>query len=192
MDAKILGICVLGALFGTTACSGEAPPAPTPSTTTVTVSPTIAAPAAPEANAVAWFDGLCGAVHGYRLANNEHRSKNKSGITVTKKWLSGELGRLAEVAGKTVEQLNALATSPVPDGDAAKKTFVDKFAAARDAAAEGKKKLDAGGAQDPALKALRAVQDHTSEAFDPLRPLKLETHELRLASARAKACQPTS
>ncbi|MGW0519657.1 hypothetical protein [Crossiella sp. NPDC003009] len=158
----------------------------------MTVSPTIAAPAAPEANAVAWFDGLCGAVHGYRLANNEHRSKNKSGITVTKKWLSGELGRLAEVAGKTVEQLNALATSPVPDGDAAKKTFVDKFAAARDAAAEGKKKLDAGGAQDPALKALRAVQDHTSEAFDPLRPLKLETHELRLASARAKACQPTS
>ncbi|MCO1581604.1 hypothetical protein M8C13_38230 [Crossiella sp. SN42] len=158
----------------------------------MTVSPTTAAPAAPDAKAVAWFDGMCGAVHGYRLANNEHRSKEKSGVTVTKKWLSGELGRLAELAGKTVGELNALAASPVPDGDAAKKTFVDKFAAARDAAAEGKKKLDAGGGQDAALKAMHAAQDHTSEAVDPLRPLKLESHELKLAAARAKACQPTS
>ncbi|MBP2472338.1 hypothetical protein JOF53_001210 [Crossiella equi] len=194
-NTKILGICLLGALFTTTACSGDPAPPPaatTPVATSATAAPTSTAPADTEAKAVAWFDGFCGAVHGYRIANNERLKKEKSGGTVTKKSLSADLAAFADLAGKTVDQLTALAPSPVPNGDAVKKTFVDSFTAARDVAAEGKKKVDSGGSLDPGLKALEETQKHAGENVDPIGSLKLESQELMRAAATAKNCRGTS
>ncbi|MBP2479579.1 hypothetical protein JOF53_008451 [Crossiella equi] len=96
-------MCLLGALSGPAACSGDPAP-PVTSATTATASSATTAPATPDANAVAWFDGIRGAVHGCRAANDEFLKNQNSGTTVTKRWLSGELGRLAELPGKSVFQ----------------------------------------------------------------------------------------
>jgi hypothetical protein len=146
---------------------------------------------------VAWLDGLCGAVHGYRIANNDAAKASESQVEVTKPWLSGELGRLAGVAGKAVDELTALPASPVPLGDTVKQSFVEKFTASRDIAAGGKKKLDAAkgtsAGLDAGIQAMQDAQNTVTDVVDPLTPLKLETSPAAmLAAASAAKCKPTS
>ncbi|WP_181777564.1 hypothetical protein [Amycolatopsis pittospori] len=192
MKTKVLLISLVGALFTVTACSSEAPAA---APATVTVPPSSSAPAAPDARTVAWLDGMCGALYGYVKASNEHASKQASGVEVTRPWLSDSLGVRAALAAKVVDELTALPSSPVPGGDAAKKSVVDKYTAARDAATEGKRQLDASKGQaalDAGFKALDAAQKPLTETTDPFASVKMDTPEMLAAVAAAKKCAPGS
>ncbi|AGM09236.1 hypothetical protein [Amycolatopsis keratiniphila] len=174
-------------LFVTTACSGEPPAAPA----TTTVTPPSSAPAGPDAKTVAWLDGVCGAVYGYMKASNDYASKQRSGTEVTRGALKEELGVRAGFAGKVVDDLAALPPSPIPGGDAVKKSLVDQYAAARDAAAAGKQRLEKSGneaAMDAAIKAMDATQKPITETPDLMPALKIETPELMAAAAEAKKC----
>ncbi|MFC3455243.1 hypothetical protein [Amycolatopsis speibonae] len=189
MKTKTLLVFLAGALFAMTACSGEAAPPPP----TVTVTPT-STTSQPDTKTVAWLDGMCGAIFGYVKASNDHASKQGSGVEVTRPWLSENLGVRAELAGKVVDGLNALPVSPIPGGDTAKKSLVDSYTTARDAAAEGKRKLDASKSQtalDAGLKALEAAQKPLTETTDPFAAVKMDTPEMLAAMAAAKKCVPT-
>ncbi|WP_410600696.1 hypothetical protein [Amycolatopsis sp. lyj-90] len=190
MKTKILLVSLVGALFATTACSGEPPPAPV--TVTATPSSTVPAPpAGPDAKTVAWLDGVCGAVYGFMKAHDEYSRKQQSGIEVTRNALKEELGIRAGFAGKTVDDLNALPPSPIPGGDAVRKSLVDQYTAARDAAAAGKQRLEKSGneaAMDAAIKAMDAVQKPVTDTPDLMPALKIETPELMAAAAEAKNC----
>ncbi|MFI6301969.1 hypothetical protein ACIBCH_08870 [Amycolatopsis thailandensis] len=194
MKTKLLFIALMGALFVTAACSGETPPpAPPPATVTVTTPPKLSTD--PDAKTVAWLDGMCGAIFGYVKASNEHASKQGSGVEVTRPWLSEDLGVRADLAGKVVDELNALPASPIPGGDNARKSLVDSYTAARDAATEGKRKLDASKSQaalDAGLKALDAAQKPLTETTDPFASVKMDTPEMLSAMAAAKKCVPAS
>ncbi|WP_409494007.1 hypothetical protein [Amycolatopsis sp. cmx-11-12] len=190
MKTKLLLVSLAGALFAVTACSGEPPPPPT--TVTATPSSTIPAPpSGPDTKTVAWLDGVCGAVYGFMKAHDEYSRKQQSGIEVTRGALKEELGIRAGFAGKVVDDLNALPPSPIPGGDAVKKSLVDQYTAARDAAASGKQRLEKSGneaAMDAAIKAMDATQKPVTETPDLLPALKLETPELMAAAAEAKSC----
>ncbi|RSN65638.1 hypothetical protein DMH01_04555 [Amycolatopsis sp. WAC 04182] len=179
-------------LFAATACSGEPPPAPA----TVTVTPTSSvptSPAVPDAKTVAWLDGVCGAVYGYMKAHDEYSRKQRSGTEVTRGALKEELGIRAGFAGKAVDDLTALAPSPIPGGDAVRKSLVDQYTAARDAAAAGKQRLEKSGneaAMDAAIEAMAATQKPVTDTPDLLPALKIETPELMAAAAEAKKCVP--
>ncbi|MFD5246531.1 hypothetical protein ACFWIW_18420 [Amycolatopsis sp. NPDC058340] len=190
MKTKFLLIALT--LFVTTACSGEPPSAPA----TVTVTPSSSVPkppAGPDAKTVAWLDGVCGAVYGYMKASSDYSAKPRSGTEVTRGALKEELGNRAGFAGKAVDDLTALPPSPIPGGDTVKKSLVDRFAAARDAATEGKQRLEKSGneaAMDAAIKAMDATQKPVTETPDLLPALKIETPELMAAAAEAKKCKP--
>lgn len=192
-----MALVVACAFFTTAACSGETPQAQAPATVTVTPSSSAPAPPAePDAKMVAWLDGICGAVHGHRQAVNDYLSKQPSSEVVTRGSLSEDLGIRAGLAGKAVDELNALPASPIPGGDAAKKSFVDQFTSARDAAAEGKRKVDASKGQNAlndGVKALEAAQKVITDAADPLASFTdLKTPGLGMALGAAKKCQPSS
>ncbi|WP_410576743.1 hypothetical protein [Amycolatopsis sp. lyj-108] len=193
MKTKVLLVPLAAALFAMTACSGEPPPAAAP--VTVTATPSSSAPAAPDAKTVAWLDGMCGALYGYVKASNDHASKQASGVEVTRSWLSEDLGVRAGLADKVIGELAALPPSPVPGGDEAKKSIVDRYTAARDAAADGKRQLDASKGQaalDQGLKALEAAQKPLTETTDPFASIKMDTADLAAAAAAAKKCVPAS
>ncbi len=195
MKTKILLVSLAGALFAVSACSSGTPEA-APATVTVTPSSSAPAlPAGPDAKTVAWLDGMCGALYGFVKASNAHASKQGSGVEVTRSWLSEDLKVRADLAGKVVDELNALPASPVPGGDEAKKSTVDRYTAARDAAAEGKRKLDASKSQsalDAGLKALDAAQKPLTESTDPFASIKMDSQEMLAAAAAAKKCVPSS
>ncbi|MFD8492878.1 hypothetical protein [Amycolatopsis sp. NPDC059657] len=149
-----------------------------------------------DAKAVAWMDGLCGAVHGYRQAVNEAAKKGPQSEVATAKTIGESLGRYAEFAGKAVEELNAIGASSVPAGETARKSFVDKFTKARDTAADGKAKLAAAKAGDSkaldaAIEAMNAAQTAVSDAVDPVSPI-VGSPELSAAAATAPKCKPAS
>ncbi|MFE6615788.1 hypothetical protein [Amycolatopsis sp. NPDC057786] len=179
-------------LFVTTACSGEPPPSPA----TVTVTPPSSVPrppAGPDAKTVAWLDGVCGAVYGYMKAHDEHSRNQRSGTEVTRGALKEDLGIRAGFAAKVVDDLTALPPSPIPGGDTVKKSLVDQYAAARDAATAGKQRLEKSGneaAMDAAIKAMDATQKPLTDTPDLLPALKIETPELMAAAAEAKKCAP--
>ncbi|UUV29506.1 hypothetical protein NQK81_32735 [Amycolatopsis roodepoortensis] len=187
MKTKLLLIALT--LFATTACSGEPPAAPA----TVTVTPSSSTPAEPDAKTVAWLDGLCGAVYGFMKASSDHATKQRSGTEVTRGALKEELGVRAGFAGKAVDDLAALPPSPIPGGDTVRKSLVDQYTAARDAAAAGKQRLEKSGnqaAMDAAIKAMEATQKPITGTPDLLPSLKIETPELRAAAAAARKCVP--
>ncbi|MFI7115430.1 hypothetical protein [Amycolatopsis sp. NPDC049868] len=179
-------------LLATTACSGEPPPAPA----TVTVTPPSSVPkppAGPDAKTVAWLDGVCGAVYGYMKASNDYASKQRSGTEVTRGALKEDLRARAGFAGKVVDDLTALPPSPIPGGDAVKKSLVDQYAAARDAATAGEQRLEKSGneaAMDAAIKAMEATQKPITETPDLMPALKIDTQDLMAAAAEAKKCVP--
>ncbi|WP_394359589.1 hypothetical protein [Amycolatopsis sp. SB7-3] len=185
MKTKLLLIVL--ALFVTTACSGE-PPA------TVTVTPPSSAskaPAGPDAKTVAWLDGMCGAIYGYMKASNDYASKQRSGTEVTRNALKEELGIRAGFAGKAVDELTALPPSPIPGGDTVRKSLVDQYTAARDAANTGKQRLEKSGnsaAMDAAIQAMDATQKPITETPDLMPALKIDTQDLMAAAAEAKKC----
>ncbi|MFJ8917258.1 hypothetical protein [Amycolatopsis sp. NPDC102389] len=192
MKTRTLLVSLAGALFAMSACSGGTPQA-APATVSVTASSP--APAAPDPKTVAWLDGMCGALFGYVKASNEYASKQPSGVEVTRSWLSEDLGVRAGLADKVISELTALPASPIPGGDAAKKSIVDRYTAARDAAAEGKRKLDASNGKaglDQALKALDAAQKPLTETTDPFAAVALDSPEIKAAAAAAKKCVPGS
>ncbi|MFI5558090.1 hypothetical protein ACIA2T_02330 [Amycolatopsis japonica] len=190
MKTKILLIAL--ALFVTTACSGEPPAAPA----TVTATPSSSAPkapAGPDAKTVAWLDGMCGAIYGYMKASNDYASKQRSGTEVTRNALKEELGIRAGFAGKAVDELTALPPSPIPGGDTVRKSLVDQYTAARDAANTGKQRLEKSGnsaAMDAAIQAMDATQKPITETPDLMPALKIDTQELMAAAAEAKKCTP--
>ncbi|MFE5569670.1 MULTISPECIES: hypothetical protein [Amycolatopsis] len=192
MKTKILLIAL--ALFVTTACSGEPPPAPA----TVTATPSSSAPkapAGPDAKTVAWLDGMCGAIYGYMKASNDYASKQRSGTEVTRNALKEELGIRAGFAGKAVDELTALPPSPIPGGDTVRKSLVDQYTAARDAANAGKQRLEKSGnsaAMDAGIKAMDATQKPITETPDLMPALKIDTQELMAAAAEAKKCAAPS
>ncbi|KFZ79956.1 hypothetical protein ED92_21530 [Amycolatopsis sp. MJM2582] len=190
MKTKLLLIVL--ALFVTTACSGEPPAAPA----TVTVTPPSSAPkapAGPDAKTVAWLDGMCGAIYGYMKASNDYASKQRSGTEVTRNALKEELGIRAGFAGKAVDELTALPPSPIPGGDTVRKSLVDQYTAARDAANTGKQRLEKSGnsaAMDAAIQAMDATQKPITETPDLMPALKIDTQDLMAAAAEAKKCKP--
>ncbi|MFI9456963.1 hypothetical protein [Amycolatopsis sp. NPDC052450] len=193
MKTKLLLFSLVGALFAVSACSGG--PSAAPATVTVTPpspsSPTLPSPAGADPKAVAWLDGVCGAVYGYLKAHDEYSRKQKSGIEVTRGALKEELGIRAGFAGKVVDDLAALPPSPIPGGDGVKKSLVDRYAAARDAATAGKQRLEKSGneaAMDAAIKAMDATQKPVTETPDLLPALKIETPDLMAVAAEAKSC----
>ncbi|AIG74090.1 Conserved putative secreted protein [Amycolatopsis japonica] len=192
MKTKILLIAL--ALFVTTACSGE--PAPAPATVTATPSSSAPkAPAGPDAKTVAWLDGMCGAIYGYMKASNDYASKQRSGTEVTRNALKEELGIRAGFAGKAVDELTALPPSPIPGGDTVRKSLVDQYTAARDAANAGKQRLEKSGnsaAMDAGIKAMDATQKPITETPDLMPALKIDTQELMAAAAEAKKCAAPS
>ncbi|MER6664072.1 hypothetical protein ABT256_05955 [Amycolatopsis japonica] len=189
MKTKLLLIAL--ALFVTTACSGEPPSAPA----TVTATPPSSAPAGPDAKTVAWLDGVCGAIYGYMKASNDYASKQRSGTEVTRNALKEELGIRAGFAGKAVDDLTALPPSPIPGGDTVRKSLVDQYTAARDAANVGKQRLEKSGNSadmDAAIKAMDATQKPITETPDLMPALKIDTQELMAAAAEAKKCAAPS
>ncbi|MGW5706485.1 hypothetical protein [Amycolatopsis japonica] len=190
MKTKILLIVL--ALFVTTACSAEPPAAPA----TVTITPPSSAPkapAGPDAKTVAWLDGMCGAIYGYMKASNDYASKQRSGTEVTRNALKEELGIRAGFAGKAVDELTALPPSPIPGGDTVRKSLVDQYTAARDAANTGKQRLEKSGnsaAMDAAIQAMDATQKPITETPDLMPALKIDTQDLMAAAAEAKKCKP--
>ncbi|MEU8414753.1 hypothetical protein AB0C24_18370 [Amycolatopsis japonica] len=192
MKTKILLIAL--ALFVTTACSGEPPAAPA----TVTATPSSSAPkapAGPDAKTVAWLDGMCGAIYGYMKASNDYASKQRSGTEVTRNALKEELGIRAGFAGKAVDELTALPPSPIPGGDTVRKSLVDQYTAARDAANAGKQRLEKSGnsaAMDAAIQAMDATQKPITETPDLMPALKIDTQDLMAAAAEAKKCAAPS
>ncbi|RSN32146.1 hypothetical protein DL990_19675 [Amycolatopsis sp. WAC 01416] len=191
MKTKLLLFSLVGALFAVSACSSGPPPAG-PATVTVTPpSPPPSSPAGPDPKAVAWLDGVCGAVYGYLKAHDEYSRKQKPGIEVTRGALKEELGIRAGFAGEVVDDLAALPPSPIPGGDAVKKSLVDRYAAARDAAAAGKQRLEKSGneaAMDAAIAAMDATQKPVTDTPDLLPALKIETPGLMAVAAEAKSC----
>ncbi|KZB83924.1 hypothetical protein [Amycolatopsis regifaucium] len=196
MKTKLLLVSLAGALFATAACAGEPPPAPATVTVMPPSSAAVSGPAslaAPDTKTVAWLDGVCGAVYGYLKTSNDYATEQRSGTEVTRASLKEELGIRAGFAGKAVDELIALPPSPIPDGDAVRKSLVDRFTAARDAAAAGKQRLEKSGnqaAMDAAIQAMNATQKPLSESLDLLPTLKLETPGLAAAAAAAKKCVP--
>lgn len=184
------GVCLLAA-----GCTGTAePPAPT-ATVTSTVTPPSSATTPSIDQAVSWLDGLCGAVHGYRIANNQRAGGAGGSTEVTKSSLSKMLGEMADLAGKTVTELTALPASPLEGGDAAKQYFVEKYTASRDLAAQGKQKLDAAKGSaglDAGIKAMNDAQAALNEAYDPLSQLKLAKDSDKSAAATAEKCKPAA
>ncbi|RSN44671.1 hypothetical protein DMC64_17310 [Amycolatopsis sp. WAC 04197] len=188
MKTKLLLIVL--ALFVTTACSGE--PSAAPATVTVTPSSSAPkAPAGPDAKTVAWLDGMCGAIYGYLKASNDYASKQRSGTEVTRNALKEELGIRAGFAGKVVDELTALPPSPIPGGDTVRKSLVDQYTAARDAANTGKQRLEKSGnsaAMDAAIQAMDATQKPITETPDLMPALTIDTQDLMAAAAEAKKC----
>ncbi len=187
----VASVCVLAA-----GCTGSEQPPP-PATVTVTSPPSVplTAPLKPDASAVAWLDSYCGAVHGYRLANNERLQNGPTEQVVTKGSASKELGEMADLAGKTVTELTALPPSPFKDGDKAKQFFLERFTASRDAAAEGKRKVDAakGNAwMDPSSKAFNDAQDAVKDALDPLAQFDSNDPVFGMTASVAEKCRPGS
>ncbi|OXM41743.1 hypothetical protein [Amycolatopsis alba] len=191
MKTKLLFAALVGALFVTTACSGEAAPPPPVTVTATPTSTTPAPPSGPDAKTVAWLDGVCGAVYGYMKAADEYSRKQPSGTEVTRGSMKEELGIRAGFAGKAVDDLTALPPSPISGGDEVKKSLVDRFTTARDAAAAGKQRLEKSGnsaAMDAAIQAMDATQKPITETPDLLPSLKIETPALMAAAAEAKNC----
>ncbi|MCE7010378.1 hypothetical protein LWC34_47380 [Kibdelosporangium philippinense] len=145
--------------------------------------------------AVAWLNGFCGAVHGYRLANNKRLEGAPREQVMTKGSSSKDLGEMAELAGKTVTELTALPPSPFKGGDKVKQDYLAKFTAARDAAAEGKRKVDAAkgdGWMDPGTKALDATQAAVSDTTNPLGSFETADPVFGAAAVKADKCSPSS
>ncbi|SMD22126.1 hypothetical protein [Kibdelosporangium aridum] len=187
----VASVCVLAA-----GCTGSEQPPPT-ATVTVTSPPSVTstAPPKPDASAVAWLNSYCGAVHGYRLANNERLQGEATEQVMTKGSASKEFGEMADLAGKTVTELSTLPPSPFKDGDKAKQYFLERFTASRDAAAEGKRKVDAakGNAwMDPGTKALTDAQDALKDAVDPLAQFDSNDPVFGVTAALAEKCRPSS
>lgn len=198
MGSRWVGLAGVAGLVGVVVggCSGGGSEAAAPVTTVTVATSTATSAPAVDAKAVAWMDGFCGAVHGYRQAVNEDAKKRPQSEVATTKTIGDGLGRYAEFAGKTVDELTAIGVSPVPAGETARKSFVDKFTAARDAAAGGKAKLDAAKrgdakALDAGIEAMNATQNAVKDAFDPVSAI-MGSPELSMASATATKCRPVS
>ncbi len=194
------GFVLVGAMgLAVAGCTGGGGSGPATTVTVPASTSNVATAPAIDPAAVAWMDGLCGAVNGYHHTVSEDAKKPQPGGTsgaAAQKMVSESLARQAELAGKAVTELAALPASPAPAGETAKKSFLDKFTASRDAAANGKTKLDAAkrGSQssiDAAIEAMNTAQNAVTDAYDPVAPI-MSSPELSVASASAPKCKPAS
>ncbi|EMD22735.1 hypothetical protein [Amycolatopsis azurea] len=158
------------------------------------------APVAPSSSAadqsatVAWMNGFCGAVKDFIDGNNKMPAAGGDTVEAITKSTSDQLGHYASILGKTVEELNALPSAPVPAADAAKKDFLGKYTAARDKVVKAKADLDAAKRSDTAAQAravdgLMAAQKDAHGALDPVKAV-LDSPELTKAAATAERCRP--
>ncbi|SFW91654.1 hypothetical protein [Amycolatopsis australiensis] len=183
--AGLLGACLLAA-----ACSGPAPAAPT-----VTVTAPATRPSADPAT-LAWVDGFCAAIHGYRKRTNAEAVPNPSepgSVAEAQKALSEELGGIAARTGEVVDRLTALPQAPVPLAETVRKAFVTKYTTARDRARTAKAALDGAkpddaASQEPAAQALERAQQDVDGTYDPVAPLA-DAPELVAAAAAAPGCR---
>ncbi|WP_020672934.1 hypothetical protein [Amycolatopsis nigrescens] len=179
------GLCL--ALAG---CSGGSSPEPA---ITITSTSTMSSDPAANPAAVQWMDGFCGAIHGYREANNRPAEQPAVGtVEEAQKQISDTLGTLATQMGKAVDDLNALPPAPVPLAETVQKTYLDKYTAGRDTAANAKATLDKAKRGDeksqfPAADAVEAAQKKIADAYDPVGPV-MGSPELSAAAASAPKC----
>jgi hypothetical protein len=167
----------------------HAMPQPAPS-----APPTSSSVSTDPAAAEAWMNGFCGAVRDFIEGSNKMSNPGGETVEAIKKGTSDQLGYYADILGKTVDGLKALPAAPVPAGDAAKKTFLDKYASAYDKATKAKADLDASpkadtAAQDRAVDGMIAAQKDAHSALDPVKAIT-GSPELEKAAATAKRCQP--
>lgn len=198
MKRILLAFTVASACVALAGCTGDTPvAAPSPSTTTVTTLPTL--PSA-DPQLVTWLDGFCGAVGGYLQRSNAYMATKPATQTLSmgeaQVDTSKDLGQVADNAGKVVDEIKALPTVSDPQTEAAKKSALDKFTAARERATQAKAKLDAakrGNVQavTEAGDTLAALQQDVNGSSDPLKPFAGADKYLAAVAAAPK-CKLTS
>ncbi len=193
----VAGASLSLALAGCEAASGNNSAAPSSSPAPSAPPPTTGAEVDTVVAAVRWMDGFCGVVNGF-LADNNNMQAPADGNTVEEiqQSTSKQLGEYAAILGKAVDGLNALPPAPAPAGEAAKKTYLEKYTAARDNAISAKTQLDAAAdddveAQGRAVDGLIAAQEDAHSALDPVGAI-ISSPELTAAAATAPRCQPDS
>jgi hypothetical protein len=182
---------------GCTAGTESAPPAPSSS-----VAPppgtSAAAPTSTGAGVdatVAWMDGFCGAVNGFR--DDQNKTPTVPPGNTEKEIRAGtsqQMGYYGENLSKAVDRLNGLPASPVPAVETVKKKFLEKYTSARDKVVGGKAKLDAAAknsnaAQESAVDAMISAQSEVQDLYDPVGAI-MDIPELTAASAIAPECRP--
>jgi len=199
MKRILLAFTAVGACVALAGCTGDTPAAPTAPAPAVTVtsSPTALALPVADPQLVTWLDGFCGAVNGYLQRSNAYMTTKPATQTLSmgeaQLDASKDLRQVADNAGKVVDEINALPSVSDPQTETAKKSYLDKFTAARDKATQAKAKLDAAKrgnvkAVTEAGDVLTAVQKDVSDFYDPLKPFGADGTYLA-AAATAPKCK---
>ncbi|RZS36598.1 hypothetical protein EV193_107279 [Herbihabitans rhizosphaerae] len=185
--ATACGLAAAGCDSGSSGGAASSPAPPPSATSAPSVPPPTSAPVPSGETAVLWMDGFCGAVNTFVTDNNATAKGVASSVN------GKQLADYTAILDKALTSLAALPPAPVPLAETAKKSFVDKYTAARDQLVGAKRQLDAApkstAAQGKALDAYVAAQNKSIEAVDPVSPI-LASPELMQAAGSAKHCRP--
>ena len=173
-------------LAGCQAASGNNPATPSPSPV-----PTSAPATAKSAEldtvvaSVRWMDGFCGTVNDFLADNNKIQPPPNADFRQL-------LDEYAAILDKAVAGLNALPPAPVPAGEAAKKTYLEKYTSARNKVTSAKTQLhgaadDDIAAHERASDAFVAAQEEALTALDPVGTIG-NSPELIAAAGTAPRC----
>jgi hypothetical protein len=187
--AAVFGLLVAGC----TAEPASAPPAPS----SPAAPPSASAPTSTGVSidaTVAWMDGFCGAVNGFRLDENKSPKVPSGNTEKSIREATGkQLGYHGENLAKAVDKLNGLPASPLPAVEPVKTKFLEKYTSARDKVVKAKADLDSGknasAAQSRGVDAMMAAQEDVKDLYDPVGAI-MTIPELTKASAFAPQCKP--
>ncbi|MCA1671265.1 MAG: hypothetical protein LC799_03345 [Actinobacteria bacterium] len=138
--------------------------------------------------AVRWMDGFCGTVNDFLADNNKIQPPPDGDFRQL-------LDEYAAILDKAVDGLNGLPPAPVPAGEAAKTTYLEKYTSARNKVASAKTQLDGAAdddiaAQERASDAFVAAQEEALTALDPVGAIG-NSPELIAAAGTAPRCGET-
>jgi len=199
MKRILLAFTTVGACVALAGCTGGTPAAPAAPAPTVTLTTSPAIPSA-DPQLVTWLNGFCGAVHGYRQRSNAYLEAMPANQTLSvaeaHRATSKDMGQFTADAGQAIDELKALPALSDAQAETAKKSFLDKFTAARDSVAAAKAKLDAtrpgnDAAESAATDALAAARNDIGDFSDPLKPFG-EAQTYIIAAINAPKCKPAS
>lgn len=196
---KIKWRWVAAAAFGllVAGCSAETASAPPAPSSPAAPPPSASAPTSTGVSndaTVAWMDGFCGAVNGFRLdVNNSPKVPSGNTEKSIREATGKQLGYYGENLAKAVDRLNGLPASPLPAVEPVKAKFLEKFTSARDKVVKAKADVDSGkspsAAQSRGVDAMIAAQEDVKDLYDPVGAV-IAVPELATASAMAPGCKP--